>query len=390
MERQDLKKTMDQVHIRDKMQEDIIRNLRRPGKRKSFKKTGVLAAALVLAVVTAAVPVQAAIRYLIKERMEGMPQEEVEYLSDMQAGQKISADGFSRPYSQKEKERMGELYKDYQKGIFPEKEILRLDSLKEVEENMFCYVEETGCFYFPNRELTDEELLEVIDFNYKREYALTRNPEIQPELEQKEKEQKKRQTLLQEEGGISLEQAKGSAEGWLDVLFGLSADGMEENAYLDEPGEGIRRYCVNYSIQSQCYYYFYISGTDGRLTGADCSLSADLNKEGIEEAKAKEQMEFCYKEAEEILEKLGISNEYQDIYCLYLVRDGKVTGSNLAYYFLKEDESGYRVVFCCDGNYLRSYQETTLLEYETKSSQEYVSERIEGAQVRTISLKGGN
>lgn len=386
MEQQDLKRAMEQVHIQDKMQEDIIRNLRRPVKRNFFKKTGVLAAALLVVVVVIALPVQAAIRYLIRERMENLPEKEVEHLSQMQEGQAISADFFSRPYSQSEKKRMGELFKEYQKGVFPQGEILRLDSKDQVEENMFCYVEETGCFYFPDRELTDEELLEVIDFNYKRDYALEQNPEIQPELAQREQEQKTRQALLQEEGGISMQQAIENAEQWLDKLFGLSPDGMERNAYLDEDGD-IRRYCVNYSIQSQCYYYLYISGEDGSLTEALSSLTADLDKEGTEEIRAEEQIEENYKLAEGILQKLGIHDTFQDICCYYIVKDGKVNGSNLAYWFLKEDGSGYRIDFCCDGNYFRSYRQATRAEYEQKSSPEYVAERIDGAQVKVVPLK---
>ncbi|WP_289285877.1 hypothetical protein, partial [Parablautia intestinalis] len=387
MEQKDLKETMDQIHIQDEMQEDIIRNLYRPVKRNFFKKTGVLAAATLTAVIVIAVPVQAAIRHLIQERMDNLPAKEVEHLSQMQGSQEISADGFSRDYSPSEKKRMGELFKEYQNGNFPEGEILRVDSKDQVEENVFCYVEETGCFYFPDRELTDEELLEVIDFNYKREYALVQNPEIQKELAGREKEQQKQQALLLQEGGISLQQAIENAEKWMDKLFDLSVDGMEQNAYLDDKADGMQQYCVNYSIQSQCYYYFYISGADGRLVKADSSLAADLDKEGMEEISAKKQLEENYKLAGGILEKIGIHDTFMDITCYYTVKDGKVIGSNLAYYFLKEDGNGYRLDFCCDGNYFRSYRETTLAEYEQKSSQEYVAERIEGAQVRTVSLK---
>ena len=110
MEQKDLKETMDQIHIQDEMQEDIIRNLYRPVKRNFFKKTGVLAAATLTAVIVIAVPVQAAIRHLIQERMDNLPAKEVEHLSQMQGSQEISADGFSRDYSPSEKKRMGEFF----------------------------------------------------------------------------------------------------------------------------------------------------------------------------------------------------------------------------------------------------------------------------------------
>lgn len=386
MEQQDLKKAMEQVHIQDKMQEDIIRNLQKPKKRNSFKKAGTLAAALVLAALAIGIPTQAAIRYFVQQRMEDMPNEEVESLTEMLETQDIPADSFSRPYSEKEKERMEQLYRDYQNGTFPEGEIPRITSKEQMEENTFCYVEETGCFYFPDRELTDEELLEVIDFNYKRDYTLAQNPETKADIERKEQEQKQQQARLQEEGGISLQQAIEIAEQWMDTLYGVPIDGMEQNAYLDDSGEGRQRYCVNYSVRSQCYYYFFISAFDGRLVEVDSSLAAYLDKEGVEEAKGAEQIEANYKKAENILEELGIHDTYKDIYCFYIVEDGKIRRNNLAYYFIKDDESGYRVDFSCDGNDFRSFRETSLAEYEMKVSPEYVAERIEGAQPKTLHL----
>lgn len=386
MEHKDLIKAMEQIHIQDKMQKDIINNLRRPRKRNSFKKAGTLAAALLLTVVIIGIPTQAAIQYFVRQRMEDMPKEEVESLAEMLDTQEVQADSFSRDYSENEKERMGQLYRDYQNGTFPEGEILRLDSQEQVEENMFCYVEETSCFYFPDRELTDEELLEVIDFNYKRDYALTQNPETKAIIEQREQEQKEQEALLRAKGGISQQQAIEIAEQWMDTLYGVPIDGMEQNAYLDDSGEGTGRYCVNYSVRSQCYYYFFVSALDGSLVEVDSSQAADLDKEGVEEAKATKQIEENYRGAEGILEKLGIHDTYKEIYCYYVVEDGKVRRNNLAYYFIKDDESGYRIDFSCEGNYFRSYRETTLAEYKMKMDPEYIAERIEGAQARTVSL----
>ncbi len=436
MDGQDLKKAMEQVHIQDKMQEDIIRYLRKeqageanqvkadeekrnkmkidkgkpgikePGaertdkekygdartdKRKwnktgTFRKMGTLAAAMVMAVLVIAVPVRAAIRYLVQERMEQLPKEEVESLAEMMEEQEAPADGFSRPYSESEKERMGELYRAYQKGTFPQGEITRLKDRGQVEENMFCYIEETEFFYFPDRELTDEELLEIIDFNYKRDYALAQNTENQADIKAREEEQKRQQALLQEEGGISQQQAIGIAEGWMETLYGVSIDGMEMNAYLNDDDTDIRKYCVNYSVRSQCYYYFYISAVDGKLLEATSSWAVDLDKEGMEEDRAKEQIEVCYRQAEGILEQLGITDTYKNVYCFYVVEDGKVRGNNLGYYFIREDGSGYRVDFSCEENRFRGCRNATLAEYEMKMDPEYVKERIEGGEARTVSL----
>jgi len=41
------------------------------------------------------------------------------------------------------------------------------------------YARDTGCFYLPERALTDEELLQILDFNSKRDFALEQNPNVQ-------------------------------------------------------------------------------------------------------------------------------------------------------------------------------------------------------------------
>lgn len=50
---------------------------------------------------------------------------------------------------------------------------MRVDSEEEAAAHEFCFLTTTGVFYLPaNRELTDEEILQQIDFERKRDYAL--------------------------------------------------------------------------------------------------------------------------------------------------------------------------------------------------------------------------
>lgn len=73
-----------------------------------------------------------------------------------------------RTYSDREKERMAELKQSYQNETAkPEKMIQEVDSADSVTEGTLCYIRPTGEYYLPDRELTDEELLEIIDCNFR-------------------------------------------------------------------------------------------------------------------------------------------------------------------------------------------------------------------------------
>lgn len=82
--------------------------------------------------------------------------------------QREAAGSIMRTYSDSEKERMAELKQSYQNETTrPEKKIQEVDSAELVTEGTLCYIRSTGEYYLPERELTDEELLEIIDCNFR-------------------------------------------------------------------------------------------------------------------------------------------------------------------------------------------------------------------------------
>lgn len=89
-----------------------------------------------------------------------------------------------------------------------------MDSEEEAKEHEFCFLTTTGVFYLPaNRELTDEEILQKIDFERKQDYALQeQNAEEIARRKAAEKEQIKEVVAS---GGITEEQAVETATGYL-------------------------------------------------------------------------------------------------------------------------------------------------------------------------------
>ena len=111
---------------------------------------------------------------LYRARMESMNHEKLEtYFSGLQDAD-VAADSYSRPLTDGEKNRLEELRQAYlEEGYFPKKELVMLDSPEKYKKGVAFYAARS-IFFLPEEEMTDEELLELIDFREKRDYSLAK------------------------------------------------------------------------------------------------------------------------------------------------------------------------------------------------------------------------
>lgn len=111
---------------------------------------------------------------LYRAQMESMNHEKLEtYFSGLQEAD-VAADSYSRPLTDGEKNRLEELRQAYlEEGYFPKKEIALLDSPEKYKKGVAFYAQRST-FFLPEEEMTDEELLELIDFREKRDYSLAK------------------------------------------------------------------------------------------------------------------------------------------------------------------------------------------------------------------------
>lgn len=111
---------------------------------------------------------------LYRERMESMNHEKLEtYFSGLQEAD-VAADSYSRPLTDSEKNRLEELRQAYlEEGYFPKRELAMLDSPEKYKKGVAFYAARST-FFLPEEEMTDEELLELIDFREKRDYSLAK------------------------------------------------------------------------------------------------------------------------------------------------------------------------------------------------------------------------
>lgn len=237
----DVKEAMEQIHISEKMQGEIIMNIRarmeNGNKRKwSLRRMAAVAAAFVLTAGIVSLPVQAVVNSVVKARMESVPKEEIQDIGDMIQVQAVLADGFSREYSDEEKERSKALWQEYENGRFPEKTISQADNAENVIEGTLCYIKATGVFNLPEQEMTDEEILEIIDFQHKMSYAIEQTPAAQEARAEYQAEEARLEKMVQDAGGISGEEAIEIAKEQLTADFGEEAKRLE--LMTDRTGNG--------------------------------------------------------------------------------------------------------------------------------------------------------
>ena len=368
MKLQDLKSAVNSIEIDESMQEEILQNVseRTTGSnaastqcnanRKNishFPRIAATAAGVVLAVGIIGMPVKALVSSLVQERMEEIPAEEHQEMVEMMDSQEVGADSYARDYTVEERSRMSELYTQYQQGKFPEGELAQVDSVEEAESMELCYLTTNSTFYLPDRELTDEELLQLIDFDVKRNYALRQRyeEEYADEIAAKEQAEKEQIAQIVDEGGITEEEAVVEAQKWLEQIFGITGEGLELNHYLCDfegyySGES-NLYMVNWSQQSQNYYYFYISSIDGSLAEMHYSGGGmvDIIRIDVTPDEMKEKLPGLKDAAVSFMaDKLGVDvTTYAESYVNYYIYDGVKTGSGVEFVFVDENGEGYMV-----------------------------------------------
>ena len=205
--------------------------------------------------------------------------------------QGVGTGGIMRAYSDKEKERMAGLQQSYQNETAkPEKMIQEVDSADDVTEGTLCYIVSTGEYYLPDRELTDEELLEIIDCNFR--ISLNTNRKTQAEYEAEDRAKRAElEAKVKAAGGISEEKAVEIAQKametdlgekakelklYINKTYGWSSDlCVADWSEIKEKDKGALAYSVGFNnvkegmeIENSLNYWCTVNAVDGSILEA--------------------------------------------------------------------------------------------------------------------------
>lgn len=150
--------------------------VRNSSKRVSWLLANKVASVAILVLMLSVVSISSyAAVNMFQDRMATMPEKVKEnYNNDVQKSN-VEADAYSRKLTDSEEEKIISLRKQYEKeGKFTQKEIKQVKSNENIIEQELYFVTEESKFYLPERTLTEEEMLQIIDLQEKRDYSVRR------------------------------------------------------------------------------------------------------------------------------------------------------------------------------------------------------------------------
>ena len=298
-----------------------------------------VAAVIALCVVSLSLSIGAgAAINLYIQRMNSLNEEEMlTYNSEVQNTDK-EADSFSRQLSKLERDKMLEFREEYEtEGRFPTKEILKVQKKSEVVHGELCFCVENSTFYLPKQELTDDELLQIIDFMEKRDYSVRKKNSVS-ELPSSENEK------------VSEDEAVEFAKKILADVYNLDITYADEEIEFEttqnSKGEKFSSYFVY--LKNRKWEFdgtVEIDSETGVLNGID--IDNKSKEECISGIKVEKKRYQEYgSEIRQLYEHLQYGKNIKKMWVTYnYLEDGTLNRGNVKYVIETEDGRGYVFIY---------------------------------------------
>ena len=298
-----------------------------------------VAAVIALCVVSLSLSIGAgAAVNLYIQRMNSLNEEEMlTYNSEVQNTDK-EADSFSRQLSKLERDKMLEFREEYEtEGSFPTKEILKVQKKSEVVHGELCFCVENSTFYLPKQELTDDELLQIIDFMEKRDYSVRKKNSVS-ELPSSENEK------------VSEDEAVEFAKKILADVYNLDITYADEEIEFEttqnSKGEKLSSYFVY--LKNRKWEFdatVEIDSETGVLNGID--IDNKSKEECISGIKVEKKRYQEYgSEIRQLYEHLQYGKNIKKMWVTYnYLEDGTLNRGNVKYVIETEDGRGYVFIY---------------------------------------------
>ena len=340
---------------------------------KQRKKKMIAAACMILCIgVCGAGGVRAGMNYA-KQRVEKASEKEQEALW-MDAA-KADADTFSRELSKKEQQRMNELAERYQtEGLFPDGSILQISDQSEIVPDQICFLAQASTFYLPEKALSDEQMLELIDFYAKRDYSVTAQGQKEADITDS----------ADDVTEISQEEVVEKASALLERLYGVNADTLtiktEHDQASDGNGETFTTDHITYRDEAAGISYLVsvnLQNGEIRTVSVQKDTGSNYSKEIAENAT---QYQELFPEAEKMayayMEENAVWVEKQIEY----MRDEKqMLGTGIVNYIFVTDTDACVISYSCTQQYFYQVREFSKDELDS-----YLSDEKEQGAMRNL------
>lgn len=304
-------------------------------RRKSVSYLKYAAALLLFAVLTTT-GTQAAVN-LYSKHMTEMNEGEKKDINRKTQSAKTDEDSFSRELTGEEQERLEKLRNKYEtEGVFPQEKLLEVEKIKDVPDQRLVYCYENSTFYLPEEMLTRQQMLQIVDFWERRDYAVsTQNKQA----EEKSKDQ-----------NISQEKAVEIAKEYAEKLYGVDcANAVSTIEYdktqLSADADASSDYVT---LEKETWKYSITVEVDSE-NGSVNQIDLENKKEEECTAGVMPDEKLYRKNAKKVLQyfdKLNLEKDISSIRMIYkLKEDGTLNRGNVKYMAQLRDGSAGVVMY---------------------------------------------
>jgi hypothetical protein len=338
------------------------------------------AAIVVICLLMSSITVFAAIDY-VRQRMASLSEEEKDsYYVGLQ-NSPANADSYSRKFSDTEEERMKELKEKYKNGTFPAHKLPVIKTQSDTDGSTeFYFVEDTSLFVLPSSELTEEELLEKIDFQYSRYYSLSN------------KAKENIATVSPDEftvnGGMNEEQALELAKEVIGNIYMTDTLGFDIRSDYEDSRNYGHLYNINMKDKVQeANYGITIDADKKKVIGVTYFPKDDNLDMGIKVDRAK--FIARYEEALDILtNKMGIDTPIVQSTCEYSSNSKDYLAYGIVnYVFEMEGGAAYVMQYSCINDVFYNIYKADYDKYKQISDQKEGKRKEKGLKKTIIQMQ---
>ena len=307
---------------------------------------------------------------VLEEHLSKMDSKDIQkYLDTIENHAYIQADTYTRELTDAERKRREELNQAYIKGTYPDNVLPIYETMEQAQGTPYCYIEESGTFKLPETELTDEQLLQLIDFQEKRSYCLDKES-------RKSSEEEEAQSII----GVTEEEAIAYAKEQVERFYQVDISEYEvisetmESYYSIEFRKDGCGYEVSVDIENGQLYSIGLYMLDG-LNRDDCSLDKALLAE-------------AYNTTRKALENYLSSESTITRSCYVYEGDDTIICRGMAHYIFEDaDGKCYDLVYNFNMNQIHTFVTGLDVDYSTYLEHYKNSEEVDEKSNEDISWK---